>query len=80
MNWEMEGLPEVLPEEIAEPMEPSPPALSEEVLPGEPAPLPKARKPRAAKAGTKSTKPKTSRKRKAKEPAPASEIKEEPTA
>ncbi|MFZ0963135.1 MAG: hypothetical protein WAO35_19905, partial [Terriglobia bacterium] len=80
VNWEMEGLPEVLPEEIAEPMEPSPPALSEEVLPGEPAPLPKARKPRAAKAGTKSTKPKTSRKRKAKEPAPASEIKEEPTA
>ena len=66
VNWEAESLPE----EIAEPPEPPPPpAVIEEVVPVEPAPQPKARKPRAPKAGAKSGKRKTSTRRKTKEPA-----------
>ncbi|MGA3324554.1 MAG: NYN domain-containing protein [Terriglobia bacterium] len=69
VNWEGQELPE----EIAEPDEAAPPALTEEVVAVEPASQPKARKPRAAKAGAKSGKRKTSTRRKAKEPAEASE-------
>jgi uncharacterized LabA/DUF88 family protein len=70
VNWEVEEPPE----EIAEPAEPPPPAVLEEVVPAEPAPQPKPRKPRATKAGAKSTKRKTSARRKAKEPSDASEM------
>ena len=49
VNWEVEALPE----EIPEPEEPPPPAVIEEVVPVEPAPQPKPRKPRAPKAGSK---------------------------
>jgi len=76
VNWEMEELPGVLPEEIAEPPEPSPPPVIEEAAPAEPAPPPKARKPRATKAGAKTSKRKTSTKRKAKEPEKAGEASE----
>jgi hypothetical protein len=71
VNWEVEALPE----EIAEPAEPPPPppAVIAEVVPVEPPPQPKPRKPRAAKTAAKSGKRKTSTKRKAKEPAEASE-------
>ena len=68
VNWEME----VLPEEVAEPVEP-PPTVIEEVAPVEPAPPPKPRKPRAPRAGAKAGKRKPSTRRKAKEPAEASE-------
>jgi uncharacterized LabA/DUF88 family protein len=68
VSWEVEALPE----EIAEPAEPPPPAVIEEVVPAEPPPQPKPqpkpRKPRAPKAGTKSGTKKTSSRRKSKEP------------
>ena len=70
VNWEVE----VLPDEIVEPAEPlPPPAVFEEVVPVEPTPQPKPRKTRAPKAGAKTTKRKTTTRRKAKEPAKASE-------
>jgi hypothetical protein len=69
VNWEVEALPE----EIAEPEEPAPPPVVEQVAPVEPTPPPKTRKPRAPKAAAKSGKRKTSTRRKAKEPAEAGE-------
>ena len=69
VNWELE----VLPEEIAEPAEPPPPTVIEEVAPAEPTPQPKPRKPRAPRAAAKTGKRKTSGRRKAKEPAEAGE-------
>jgi uncharacterized LabA/DUF88 family protein len=77
VNWEVDALPE----EIIEPAEPPPPpaviekvAPIEEVVPAEPPPQPKPRKRRAPKAAAKSGKRKTSTRRKAKEPAEASEL------
>lgn len=67
--WEVEALPE----EFVEPEEPPPPAVVEEVVPVEPAPQPKPRKPRAPKAAAKGGKRKTTTRRKAKEPAEGSE-------
>jgi uncharacterized LabA/DUF88 family protein len=69
VNWEVEALPE----EIAEPAEPAPPTVVEELGLVEPAPQPKTRKPRAPKAAAKTGKRKTSTRRKAKEPAEAGE-------
>jgi len=69
VNWEAE----VFPEEIAEPDEPFPPAGIDKVVAVEPTPQPKPHKPRAPKAGAKTGKRKTSTRRKAKEPAEASE-------
>ena len=66
VNWEVEALPD----EIAEPTEPlpPPPLAVEDLVLVEPTPKPKSRKPRASKAGAKSSKRKTPAKRKAKEP------------
>jgi uncharacterized LabA/DUF88 family protein len=70
VNWEAEAIPE----EIPEPEEPPPPAVVEEAVPVvEPTPQPKPRKTRAPKAGAKSGKRKASTRRKAKEPAEASD-------
>jgi uncharacterized LabA/DUF88 family protein len=69
VNWDVQDLPE----EIIEPAEPPPPVVVEEVVPQEPTPQPKPRKPRAPKAGAKTGKRKASTRRKAKEPAEANE-------
>ncbi len=71
VNWEVEALPE----EIAEPTEPPAPAPApgEDLVPAESAPQSKPRKPRAPKAGAKTSKRKPSTRRKTKEPAEAKE-------
>jgi hypothetical protein len=70
VNWEAESLPE----DIVEPEETAPPAVIDQLVLVEPTPQPKPRKPRAAKAGAKGGKRKTSARRKAKEPAEAGEM------
>jgi uncharacterized LabA/DUF88 family protein len=71
VNWEAMELQEQFPETDA----PAAVEVIEEALdsPAEPAPQPKTRKPRATKAGAKTTKRKAPAKRKAKEPVAPSE-------